>query len=539
MSDLSLDHLRRRAKQLRKAYEAGDTDAIARISRFFRSIEALKHADFLHVIAKEHGVESWPKLKFAVESEGLDRVEKQQALRSALYHGQHWKVTALLKDAPDLAQGDFGLAVALYDAEAVRSALDGDPTLAVTATAGRRPIAHLTFSRHIQAQPDLAQAMLTIADLLLRHGADVNDFMPATQNGEHSLSVLYGALGHANNMPLAEWLLNNGADPDDGESLYHSTELGHHQGLDMLLAHGADPKGTNALLRAMDFDDHEAVRKLIAAGAEVEDFNDAEVGGEAPFVIPALHQAARRGNDRAMIEILMDAGADPSRLYDGVTAYAYARVFGSKDLVDAIEARGLATPLSDQEAILAHVAEGDVASGTYLDVNRLPDCYRVLLNELVNVPGRAEHIKRLVAIGLEYDRPDGMGLPPVQIAGWNGDVEMLAYFLQSRAGSHPCEWLWRQSAFDDFAWLRKCTVKRGSGSRGMRTDGSASRCGPVTGNAEVGRTSGNGRFPQRLGSAASRAGHLTLPRQKVATGVAALLIGKYQIRWIALGVGDG
>jgi ankyrin repeat protein len=80
------------------------------------------------------------------------------------------------------------------------------------------------------------------------------------------LSTLYFAIGHADNMPLARWLLEHGADPNDGESLYHSTELGHHEGLRLLLAHGADPKGTNALLRAMDFHDIEAVRMLMEGG---------------------------------------------------------------------------------------------------------------------------------------------------------------------------------------------------------------------------------------------------------------------------------
>ena len=429
MSDLSLDQLRRKAKLLRKAVEAGNAEAIARVSHFFPSLDALKHSDYLHILAREYGVESWPKLKFAVESEGLDRIQKQQALRRALHSGHDWKVTALLKTAPDLADGDFGLAVALYDLDAVQKALAKNPALATTATAGRRPMVHLAFSRHIHAQPDRAEAMLSIADLLLANGADVNDFMPPSKMGEHSLSVLYGALGHAHNMRLTGWLLQNGADPDDGESLYHATELDHHKGLDLLLAHGADPRGTNALLRAMDFDDHEAVRKLIRAGAKVDDFNDQEKGGEAPFVLPALHQAARRMSDREMIEILLDAGADPARLYDGVTAYAFGRVFGNQALAAAIEARGLETSLSEQEVILAKAAEGEVEPGIYLDVNRLPACYRLLINEIAHISGRFDHIKRLVAVGLEYDRPDQHGLPPVQLAGWHGNVDLLTYFL--------------------------------------------------------------------------------------------------------------
>ena len=116
------------------------------------------------------------------------------------------------------------------------------------------------------AYPELEADMLVIAGALVENGADVNDGYAFPAGSDHRLSALYGAIGHANNMALGRWLLQHGADPNDGESLYHSVELGHHEGLRMLLQHGADPKGTNALLRAMDFDDIEAVRMLLAAG---------------------------------------------------------------------------------------------------------------------------------------------------------------------------------------------------------------------------------------------------------------------------------
>ncbi len=74
--------------------------------------------------------------------------------------------------------------------------------------------------------------------------------MPVSPDNDRRLSVLYGAIGHGNNMALGPWLLEHGANPNDNESLYHATEPGHHAGLGMLLAHGADPRGTNALLRA-------------------------------------------------------------------------------------------------------------------------------------------------------------------------------------------------------------------------------------------------------------------------------------------------
>lgn len=215
-----------------------------------------------------------------------------------------------------------------------------------------------------------------------------------------------------------------------GESLYHATELGHHEGLDMLIAHGVDPRGTNALLRAMDFDDHEAVRKLIAAGCDVNEFAAEEVGGELPWVLPALHQAAQRMCGPQMIDVLMEAGADPSLRYDGMTSYGYARVFGNRDLATAIETRGKAPELNSEETLLAKAADGVETNGLFVDTALLPQTYREMLCTLLAMPGKLPHVKRLIALGLEWDRPNREGLTPVQLAGWEGLPEVMGYFLK-------------------------------------------------------------------------------------------------------------
>ncbi|MGI3183767.1 ankyrin repeat domain-containing protein [Nioella aestuarii] len=427
----TLDQLRRDAKALRKAHKANDALALQRLKVHPPRSDGteLKHADYLHVIARESGFVSWPALKEAQEMQGLDRATKLQKLKIALAHGQNARVDRLLADTPDLADGVFGLQVALLHREAVEQMLAEDPGRATRVVAHQSPLCFLAFSKRLKAEPEKEADMLAIAEMLLAHGADVNDGRPVSPDSEHRLSVLYGAIGHADNMVLGRWLLDHGADPNDGESLYHATELGHHEGLRMLLEAGANPTGTNALLRAMDFDDHHAVRMLLDHGARADDFDDNHVGGEAPWVVPALHQAARRMCDAEMIDLLLEAGADPSRKFEGCTAYGYARVFGNSDLARAIEARGVVPDLTGEERLLAMAADGEVPPGVFIDPANLPEAYRNIIRQILHLPGKLEHVKRLVAMGVEFDRPDGEGLTPVQVAGWVGLPDVMGYLL--------------------------------------------------------------------------------------------------------------
>lgn len=424
----SIDQLRRDAKSLKREIEAGDAGALQRLASVLPEVDrtALKHADALHVIAREQGFRSWPKLVFAAEIHGLDRAAKRQRLMAALHHGQAWRVEALLAETPDLAVGDLHLASALYDLETVRAVLERAPARAVEPLSDRTPILWLAGSRWCHARPELEGDMIAIADLLLAHGADANDGVPWEEG--HKLSALYLAIGASDNMALGAWLLEHGADPNDNESLYHATELGHHEGLRLLLKHGADPAGTNALLRAMDFDDIAAVKMLLAAGAEPDEFNPGPVGGEAPVVYPALHQAARRMCSRDMVELLLDNGADPGRVHDGITAYALARAFGHGSMAAALEARGGVRPLSPVERVLAEVADGAHRPGALKDAV-LPKALAHIVRLILHLSGKLPHVMRLIEAGLPFDRADREGLTPVQVAGWEGLADVMGYFL--------------------------------------------------------------------------------------------------------------
>ena len=413
-----LDDLRRQAKTLQKRYETGDRDAIARVDLAqLRRDGVLKRADFLHVVARENNFASWPQMKTAVETRGMDHAAKVQRLKIALAHGQTQVVQQLMWDTPDLADGAFCLQVALYDLPAVRAALAKDPQLATRSEGGRRPILHLSYSPMLRGWPDRQADMLSIADLLHANGADVNDSYRPQMGGDHPLSALYGAIGHARNMPMAQWLLDHGADPNDNESLYHATEIGHDAGVRMLLAAGADPTGTNALLRAMDAGDTGMVQLLLDAGADPNEDNGS---------MTALHHAALRMCSPEICSMLLGAGADQTLIRKGVTAFACACVYGHASLAKMLDPM----PLTEVEALLAAAADGNLLDGAVLDAAQIPAVYQNILREILHLPGKLPHVQALIALGLPWDQPDGEGLTPVQVAGWEGLPEMMGYFLR-------------------------------------------------------------------------------------------------------------
>ncbi len=451
-----IDQLRRDATALKKAFHVQDAAALARVKAHMpRGPGAdLKHADFLHVVARENGFASWPHLKASAGSQGMDRARRQQRLGQALKLGHDHLTRALLDADPTLPDGNLALSILLYDRAGVARMIEADPKRALAPGPLAPPLTILAQSKAIHLYPDREADMLAIAALLLDHGADVN-------HAHDSLPVLYFAIGHAGNMALGEWLLDHGADPNDGESLYHAVELGHHGGLRLLLAHGADPIGTNVLPHAMDFHDVEAVKLLIGAGALAGQFNPDSVGGEAPWTRPVLHQAARRMSSPEMVKLLLDNGADPTLVYEGITPYAAARIFGNTGLARALEARGAATELSSTEALLARVADGEEPAGEFIDPARLSAAARTIINDIAALPGKLAHLNRLAAIGVEYDRPGSSGVPPVQTAGWHGLPEVMKALLRLKPDL---------AHVNDFGGTLLGTILHGAGNCHQRAD---------------------------------------------------------------------
>jgi hypothetical protein len=413
-----LDNFRRDAKALHTSYDAMDAEARARVEMYVKPDKLLKHADFLHVIAREQTFATWPAMKDAITRLGMDRAARQRRMEIAVINGSTAVIRDLAFDDPGVSEGNPMLAIALCEVDHVQRWLAKTPDAATQILSPRgRPIHQLAFSRVLQVWPKRAADMLSVAAMLVDAGADVSDVYkaaPETMYGK--VTPLYGAIGFANNMVLAQWLLDQGANPTDPEALYHGCEIGHAEGIRMLCKAGADPNGTNALKRAMDFDDPEMVGLLLDAGTDPNEGHDGWT---------SLHHAALRMSSSEVCDLLLKAGADPSVIGHGISAYSAAKVYGNHALAQMMEP----VPLSPEEELLAQAVTGDVPDGTYIDPNKLPEIYLGLVREFAGAPAKLDHLKALIKIGMPWDRGDGSGVTPVQIAGWQGQPEMLAYFL--------------------------------------------------------------------------------------------------------------
>jgi ankyrin repeat protein len=160
-------------------------------------------------------------------------------------------------------------------------------------------------------------------------------------------------------LPLAEVLLDAGANPSDGVTLPLAAGGGDIAVLDMLLARGADvnrPWATDgsaplyAILQWAKTAD--GVHWLLAHGAHPDPvFAD---NGETP-----LHVVAAKWHV-ALAEELVNRGADPSRRRgDGRTPYAVAELNGNREVAAWLLAHGAPGDLSAVDRLVAACARGD------------------------------------------------------------------------------------------------------------------------------------------------------------------------------------
>jgi hypothetical protein len=177
---------------------------------------------------------------------------------------------------------------------------------------------------------------------------------------DHPLSALYGAVGKNRDVELTKMLLDAEADPNDGESLYHSLydSLESVDCTRVLLENGARFESTNALYRVLDFDNLAALELLLRHGADPN--WPARNPPLTDWGSPLLW-AIKRRRSRRHVEALLKAGADPSaRTPSGIGAYSLAQL-GLDDMAELLRENGAAEPISEEELFIAACVRGDEA----------------------------------------------------------------------------------------------------------------------------------------------------------------------------------
>ncbi len=428
-----IEFLKKQAKDLKRRIVRGDKHALARFAAVHKQAHANNradnnHANCLHVIAVENGYENWPKLKLSIETRMMTRKQRIHHLELALFNGQFHLVEKLFSLDPALADANFGLQIALCKRDVVFAQLDTDPSMATARIGDKTALLHLCYSKYFQHKPSVIDDMLAIAERLISMGANVDDTY-AWSDGS-PLSALYGALCHADNHQLAALLLSHGANPNDDESLYHATELGHHQALHLLMKSGVDINANHHWIRMLDFDDLAGAQLLLENGANA---NPVMPDGT---IVSTLHHAIKRGRDGRFARLLIQYGADTQCLENGHTAYGFAYIHNNQSMLDALVDLGCKTELSQAELFMGALTRGDrqvaltmCESNTDI-LGQLHPKDLEIPSALAIRPNTEDALRIMRDVGIDLNTvDDGFGMPPVHSAAWFGQAKNLTFFL--------------------------------------------------------------------------------------------------------------
>jgi ankyrin repeat protein len=283
-------------------------------------------------------------------------------LKAAMWHGDLAEADALLAAHPALKTSDIHTAAVLGDDAAVRRfiAQDQANVTATSAPHGGDALNYLCLSKYLRLDPSRSEAFLRAAAALLDAGADPNTGFWTPPPYPERETALYGAAGVAHHEAMTRLLLARGADPNDGEAVYHSPESYDNAAMQALVETGrVTPTSlTLMLIRKHDWHDLAGARWLLEHGT---DPNLERGRGWLP-----IHHALARDNGLPMFELLLEHGADPMAEKEGLTAVARAAREGRSDVLELFARRGIDVTLRGLDALIGACARGDAATARTL-----------------------------------------------------------------------------------------------------------------------------------------------------------------------------
>jgi ankyrin repeat protein len=465
-----LEQYKKQAKELVKAWKAGDADAVRRIGKNHPRFHKLRDpelqrakarlADAQWVIAREHGFDSWAKFAKHVEASMRERavaslndpvagfIAAACVPRDASHaSGTLETAEAILAAHPEIAKSNIHTAAILGDYGAVRGFLKRN---ARSATAKGGPhgwdaLTHLCFSRYLRLDRGRSERFVRTAKALLDAGASANtgfwemDHQPKPEWE----SALYGAAGVAHHAELTRLLLERGAEPNDEETPYHAPETYDNGALKVLVESGKMNEDSLAtmLLRKADWHEVKGMKYLLERGADPNRMTR--------WHHTALQHALRRDNTLEKIEVLLEHGADPllKNLLDGRAGISMAARRGRLDVLDAFERRGIPMEFEGVERLIAACARNEgkviraITTGEPALVRELLAEGGTLLAEFAGV-GNTDGVKQLLDLGMNvaalYEKGDGyFDIAPkstaLHVAAWRAWPSTVALLIERGA----------------------------------------------------------------------------------------------------------
>jgi ankyrin repeat protein len=420
----NLDRLKNEAKTLLKLLRANDP--------------AAKLTDAQRQVARDYGFSTWAKLRAFVQTAraGNDAVG---AFLNAVQRQDRDAAQEIVAKNPHIVSTSLHVAAILGDSRAVeeltryRALVNekaGDPPAA--------PLLFLCFSPFHGQNAQRDAGLFACAKRLLEAGAD-----PNAVDGQYGVSALYGVTGMHNRPGIARLLLEAGANPTDGESVFHAAERFHEDALILLREFGVQLNHVGEwgntplyfLLRWYDMTKDEkpahGLDWLLANGA------DPNVGSGKEQE-SSLHVAVRRGQPISVIEKLLSHGANVDlKRGDGLSAWLLAKRAGYDEIARRLERAGAKPePLSSADELLAACGRGDAEAARRLSssaiIASLARSDQLMLNEAA-AAGRTPVVRACIAAGLDVDLVNDRGATALHEAAISGHSDIVEALLAAGA----------------------------------------------------------------------------------------------------------
>lgn len=437
----SLENLKKQAKSLLKAIEAGDAQARSRLEPYFADPASVGLQQVQLVLARDHGFSSWSKLKRYLEGQ-ISEAERRAEQRAAAFlrdvvityspldqgnPGRFEKAKALLEKHPEIRRENIFTAAAIGDAALVEQWLNDDPS-PIDRTGGYHDWEPLMYAAYARLP---GTSTFEAAKVLIGRGANPNAFR--MWHGQYKFTALTGAFGRGEGGPIkqpehpdfvafARLLLDAGANANDSQAAYNRMFEPDDTCLELLLEYGinADDKN-NWLLDEAD--------KLVQNPSETLHYQ--------------LIQALRSGKS-GRARLLIDNGValdKPDDTYEtstkGKTPHETALMMGNREIADYLLAKGAKkAELSLVDALQGACMAGDGTEAQAL-LKEHPELAREIQgrqNEmLVGAVELDNEAALTLMIDLGFDLNDGTKRTPLQQAALQGKLDLVKLLIDRGA----------------------------------------------------------------------------------------------------------